>query len=126
MHRAFLLLILPMVVACQATSNRPDFLVRSHQDCMNGDKAACTMLAVLSDSPVQDQLRRPLRRDQRHERLSAVAVRAASANPDQPDQRQVQRDVEVIIEGINRARLSEPSRGSHIAPIGASGTPESP
>jgi hypothetical protein len=106
-----------IAAACQAHPGRPDFLARSNQDCMTGDRAACTMLAAL---------RQPQHRDHRHDRLSAVAARAALANPDQPNQRPVRQDVEAIMEGINGARNSEPSLRSQKAPEEPSGGLDSP
>jgi hypothetical protein len=81
---------------------------------MTGDQAACAMLA---------SFRGPVSRDRRHDRKSAVAVRATSA--DQPDPHQVWRDVESIMEGINGAKQELPRR-PEIAPTAPPGDLDPP
>ncbi len=95
-----MLLFTLTVIGCQNQPERPNFLVRSLQDCADGQRAACQMLEALV-----------VKGDQTTER-------------NRPGETQVQRNVDAIMKGIDRARSSPPAGRWHIAPTGLSDIPE--
>ncbi len=96
----FVIAAIFILSGCQSQTPPPDLLARSQEDCTNGDQAACAMLDALSTTALQED----------------------SSNA--PDQQQLQKDVDAIIEGIDKARSSQPTRRMHIAPAGASDVPQ--
>ena len=87
MFRASVLLAELIISGCQYQTSQPDLLARSQQDCASGDRTACAMLGV----------------------LSTIAVRVGALEPNPPDWRQVEKDIEAIMQGIDRARSSQPA-----------------
>jgi hypothetical protein len=97
MHRAVIILAVLVVAGCQAQPNRPSFLGRSLQDCVNGDQAACSMIDA----------------------LVVGSERTAVAELSTPEQGQIEKDADAIVQGIKRARSAQPVSRLRMAPTGS-------
>ncbi len=96
MRTALAVLAALTIAGCQTWSPRPDFVMRSLQDCANGDQTACAMLGSLSTVPPAQ----------------------GEAAADQRPRTQSEKDADAIMEGIRRARSSPPVQHLRIAPTG--------
>jgi hypothetical protein len=83
-----------MVAACETQVPRPNFLVRSLQDCENGDASACAMLESLQNDK----------------------AKAEESNLGPDPRTQVEKNADAIMEGIRRGRQPLPSHVVRIAP----------
>jgi hypothetical protein len=92
MSRALIVLIVLIAGGCQSETPQPDFVARSQDDCTNGAQSACAMLGV----------------------LSKIALNSEPSNA--PDRRRIQRDVDAILDGIDRARSLQPANRMRVAP----------
>jgi hypothetical protein len=83
-----------MVAACETQVPRPNFLIRSLQDCENGDASACAMLESLQNDK----------------------AKAEESNLGPDPRTQVEKNADAIMEGIRRGRQPLPSHVVRIAP----------
>ncbi len=83
-----------MVAACETQVPRPNFLVRSLQDCANGDASACAMLESLQ--------------------VEKAKAEEGKLGPD--PRTQAEKNADAIMEGIRRGRQTPPSHVVRIAP----------
>lgn len=104
MYRASAIVVALLLVGCQAEPHRPSFLARSLQDCRDGDQAACAMIDA----------------------LVAKADETETAEVTSPDQAQVEKNVQAIMKGIDRAGSSQPVHLLHLAPTSSMVKSESP
>jgi hypothetical protein len=95
MAKVLIILVASMLAGCAPQSPRPDFLVRSLQDCASGDQSACAMLSSLSSTPVT---------------VSDTNVQQQRARTQQ------ERDADAIMEGIRRARSAPAGQNLRMAP----------
>lgn len=72
------------LVGCATQPQRPSFLARSMQDCVNGDQSACAMLGS----------------------LSVISIKVDETNIEPRPRTQSQKDADAIMDGMRRTRSS--------------------
>ena len=92
--RTILLTAALIAAGCQNQFTRPDSLVRSQHDCANGDEAACSMLDI----------------------LHTYAGKGGTTKLSPAHIDQAERDANVIMDGMQRARSSQQAKQTKMEP----------